>query len=46
MCQYAESHNVFLHGFPNTSPGQGHWNEEGHRLAAEICARELARIWP
>ena len=45
MRHYAESHHVYLHGFANTSPGKGHWNELGHRLAAEICARELVPIW-
>ena len=45
MADYAERRDVFLHGFPNTELGQGHWNEEGHRLAAEICARKLTRIW-
>lgn len=32
---YAEQHKVFLHGFGDTL-GTGHWNQEGHRLAAEI----------
>lgn len=35
--QYAEEHKVQLHGFR----GQGHWNEEGHRLAGQMIAREL-----
>jgi hypothetical protein len=26
----------FYHGFPNTEPGRGHWNERGHGLAARI----------
>lgn len=34
----AERENVFLHGFPNTAPGEGHWNERGHAAAA----REMA----
>jgi len=34
----AERENVFLHGFPNTAPGEGHWNVRGHAAAA----REMA----
>jgi hypothetical protein len=34
----AEREKVFLHGFPNTAPGEGHWNERGHAAAA----REMA----
>lgn len=36
--QVAERDDVFLHGFPNTAPGEGHWNERGHAAAA----REMA----
>jgi hypothetical protein len=40
--QYAEEHKVFLHGFPaNESRGQGHWNEEGHRVAGQLIARDI-----
>jgi hypothetical protein len=39
--QVAEREKVFLHGFPNTRPGTGHWNEAGNRLAADIVARDL-----
>jgi hypothetical protein len=31
----------YLHGFENTRLGIGHWNERGHRTAAEIIARQL-----
>lgn len=41
MQRYAETHKVFLHGFENAHLGTGHWNETGHRLAAEIIARDL-----
>lgn len=34
----AEREKVFLHGFANTPPGEGHWNERGHAAAA----REMA----
>lgn len=36
---YAEEHDAYLHGFPTTTMGAGHWNERGHELAS----RELAR---
>jgi lysophospholipase L1-like esterase len=39
---YAESHNVFLHGFANTELGTGHWNVQGHRAAGELLAAWLA----
>ena len=42
---YAETHHVFLHGFPNTPKGFGHWNEVGHAQAGQlIAARLLAMI--
>ena len=31
------------HGFANTKPGFGHWNEAGHALAAELIASQLCR---
>jgi hypothetical protein len=39
LLAYAEAHHVQLHGFANTAMGTGHWNEEGHRVAAEQVAR-------
>lgn len=41
MAQYAQQHNVYLHGFENTRLGTGHWNATGHRVAGEIIATEL-----
>jgi hypothetical protein len=38
MQKYADSHHAFLHGFPNTKPGEGHWNAEGHRVAGRLIA--------
>lgn len=40
----AESTGAHLHGFDNTQMGTGHWNESGHRAAAEattdwLCPR-------
>jgi hypothetical protein len=37
----AERERIFLHGFENTRLGSGHWNENGHRLAAELVAADL-----
>ncbi len=41
MQQRADREAVYLHGFANTVMGTGHWNETGHRFAAEIIARDL-----
>ena len=41
MQQIADAKHVFLHGFPNTRPGFGHWNEAGHALGAELIAASL-----
>jgi hypothetical protein len=38
---YAQQHVLFLHGFPNTYLGIGHWNEKGHEVAARILAEHL-----
>lgn len=44
MQAYAEAHHLYLHGFPNTSPGIGHWNESGHRLAGELLAQRIRAL--
>ncbi|HTM62023.1 MAG TPA: SGNH/GDSL hydrolase family protein [Burkholderiales bacterium] len=41
MQRVADEKHEFLHGFPNTKPGFGHWNEAGHALAADLIARDL-----
>ena len=41
MQKVADEKHEFLHGFPNTKPGFGHWNEAGHALAADLIARDL-----
>ena len=41
---YADQHHSFLHGFPNTRVGTGHWNELGHRLAGELIAQRLCSL--
>jgi hypothetical protein len=38
--RYADEHKVFLHGFGHDL-GNGHWNEEGHRVAGEMLAQKL-----
>jgi len=41
---FAERTGRFVHGFPNTAPGQGHWNEDGHREAALACVAPLLQL--
>jgi hypothetical protein len=41
---YAETHHVFLHGFPNTPKGFGHWNELGHAQAGKLIAERLSAM--
>ena len=38
---YADRNGAYLHGFDNTRLGTGHWNETGHRLAADNISRKL-----
>jgi hypothetical protein len=40
MQSYADKNQAMLHGFPGNI-GYGHWNQLGHRVAAEIIAREM-----
>jgi hypothetical protein len=44
MQRYADRTHVFLHGFSNTKLGFGHWNEAGHRLAAQLIAKRLCAL--
>jgi len=44
MQEYAEAHRVYLHGFPNTGPGQGHWNVEGHRVAGTLIGERIRQL--
>jgi len=39
--EIATREKVFLHGFPNTAPGEGHWNARGHRESAREIGRWL-----
>jgi hypothetical protein len=41
MAQVAKQDNLFLHGFPNTTKGRGHWNADGHRVAAKLIAEKI-----
>lgn len=41
LSRYAEAQHVYLNGFNSTNQGSGHWNETGHRLAAEAIATDL-----
>jgi hypothetical protein len=41
MQNQAEQTQQYLHGFPNTRMGAGHWNEKGHRIAGEAIAHYL-----
>jgi lysophospholipase L1-like esterase len=41
--RHAARTGAYLHGFPNTPPGEGHWNFEGHRVAGNRIALWLCR---
>lgn len=41
MQRHADATGAYLHGFANTRPGFGHWNQAGHALAAQLLARPL-----
>jgi hypothetical protein len=41
---YAETNKTYLNGFNGTNFGTGHWNETGHRLAADTIAADLCRF--
>lgn len=43
LSTYAEAHGAYLNGFNAKNLGAGHWNETGHRLAAETIAAALCR---
>jgi hypothetical protein len=40
MQLYADQNKVFLHGF-GSDLGNGHWNANGHKVAAELIAQKL-----
>jgi hypothetical protein len=37
---FADQNHVFLHGF-GKDIGNGHWNTEGHRMAAQLISRQF-----
>ncbi|HJR07842.1 MAG TPA: SGNH/GDSL hydrolase family protein [Pyrinomonadaceae bacterium] len=41
--QYAEQHQVFLHGF-GRDIGNGHWNATGHHVAGELLAQKFCEV--
>jgi hypothetical protein len=41
LSEFAETHQVYLNGFSRKNLGNGHWNETGHRVAAEAIASDL-----
>ena len=41
MQDLSERTGTYLHGFENTALGRGHWNEEGHRVTADILTDDL-----
>ncbi|HUQ75535.1 MAG TPA: SGNH/GDSL hydrolase family protein [Burkholderiales bacterium] len=41
MQKRADATQTYFHGFANTKPGFGHWNEAGHAAAAELIAERL-----
>ncbi len=41
--QYAQQHNVELHGFHGTK-NQGHWNELGHELGGQLMAERVCQM--
>jgi hypothetical protein len=41
MAEYTRRHKVFVNGGGAVAPGDGHWNELGHRLAGELVADRL-----
>lgn len=46
MQRLAEERNIYFHGFANNGMGRGHWNADGHRVAAELIARHLCGQQP
>ena len=46
MQHYADQKHVFLHGFPTSKMGIGHWNATGHKLAADMIYDWLPSVAP
>jgi hypothetical protein len=41
MQPLAERRGAYFHGFDNIGMGRGHWNADGHRIAAGLVAAHL-----
>lgn len=41
MQRLAEERGAYFHGFAASGMGRGHWNPDGHRMAADLIAKEL-----
>jgi hypothetical protein len=44
LAAYASANNIYLNGFNRSNIGAGHWNETGHRVAAEAIAEQLCAV--
>lgn len=44
MQSFAVKNSVFLHGFENTTLGEGHWNRDGHALAGRYIATDVCQF--
>ena len=44
MRDIARLDKVCFHGFPNSSPCAGHWNELGHETAGKLIAEDLSEL--
>jgi len=43
LAKIATAKQIYMHGFKNTAMGSGHWNENGHRFAAQLIAKHLCK---
>ena len=41
LAEIASQKQMYLHGFSNTTMGEGHWNEDGHREASQLLSQLL-----
>lgn len=41
LAAHADRTGAYLHGFPTSVMGTGHWNEEGHRVGGELIATAM-----
>jgi lysophospholipase L1-like esterase len=43
MQKRADAQKIWFHGYGNLHVGWGHWNEQGHRAAAELVGKALCQ---